>query len=45
MLTSVAFAFGIASVPMIGMAIGAGRIARRDELPGPRPSSRSFRSA
>jgi Na+-driven multidrug efflux pump len=28
MLTSVAFAFGIASVPMIGMAIGGGRIAR-----------------
>src|SRR5882757_357201 len=28
MLTSVAFAFGIASVPMIGMAVGAGRIAR-----------------
>jgi MATE family, multidrug efflux pump len=28
MLTSVAFAVGIASVPMIGMAIGAGRIAR-----------------
>jgi putative MATE family efflux protein len=28
MLTSVAFATGIASVPMIGMAIGAGRIAR-----------------
>jgi len=28
MLTSVAFAIGIASVPMIGMAIGAGRIAR-----------------
>jgi putative MATE family efflux protein len=28
MLTSVAFAFGIASVPMVGMAIGAGRIAR-----------------
>jgi putative MATE family efflux protein len=28
MLTSVAFAFGIASVPMIGMAIGAGRVAR-----------------
>jgi Na+-driven multidrug efflux pump len=28
MLTSVAFAFGIASVPMIGMAIGAQRIAR-----------------
>src|SRR5450755_3698530 len=33
MLTSVAFATGIASVPMIGMAIGAGRIARaRDRL-------------
>jgi Na+-driven multidrug efflux pump len=28
MLTSVAFAIGIASVPMIGMAIGAGRVAR-----------------
>jgi putative MATE family efflux protein len=28
MLTSVAFATGIASVPMIGMAIGAGRIVR-----------------
>ena len=28
MLTSVAFAVGIASVPMIGMAIGAERIAR-----------------
>jgi len=28
MLTSIAFAIGIASVPMIGMAIGAGRIAR-----------------
>jgi putative MATE family efflux protein len=28
MLTSVAFAVGIASVPMIGMAIGADRIAR-----------------
>jgi putative MATE family efflux protein len=28
MLTSIAFAFGIASVPMIGMTIGAGRIAR-----------------
>src|SRR5204862_941753 len=27
-LTSVAFAVGIASVPMVGMAIGAGRIAR-----------------
>ena len=28
LLTSVSFAVGIASVPMIGMAIGAGRIAR-----------------
>jgi putative MATE family efflux protein len=28
MLTTVAFAVGIASVPMIGMAIGAGRVAR-----------------
>ena len=28
MLTSIAFAVGIASVPMIGMAIGAGKIAR-----------------
>ena len=28
MLTSVAFAFGIGSVPMIGMAIGAGNVAR-----------------
>src|SRR6202165_255512 len=28
LLTSVSFATGIASVPMIGMAIGAGRIAR-----------------
>src|ERR1700738_4206391 len=28
MLPSVAFATGLASVPMIGMAIGAGRIAR-----------------
>src|SRR5579859_5752466 len=28
MLTSVAFAVGIASVPMIGMSIGAGRVAR-----------------
>jgi Na+-driven multidrug efflux pump len=28
MLTSVAFSIGIASVPMIGMAIGAARIAR-----------------
>jgi putative MATE family efflux protein len=28
MLTSIAFATGIASVPMIGMAIGAGRVAR-----------------
>ena len=28
MLTSIAFAVGIASVPMIGMAIGAGRVIR-----------------
>ena len=28
LLTSIAFAVGIASVPMIGMAIGAGRVAR-----------------
>ncbi len=28
LLTSVSFAVGIASVPMIGMAVGAGRIAR-----------------
>ncbi len=28
LLTSIAFSFGIASVPMIGMAIGAGRVAR-----------------
>ena len=28
MLTSLAFAFGIASVPMVGMAMGAGKIAR-----------------
>jgi len=28
MLTSVAFSFGIASVPMVGMAIGAARVAR-----------------
>ncbi len=28
MLTSLAFAVGIASVPMVGMAIGAGRVAR-----------------
>jgi putative MATE family efflux protein len=28
MLTSIAFAVGIGSVPMVGMAIGAGRIAR-----------------
>src|SRR5579863_9588708 len=28
MLTSVAFAFGIASVPMVGMAIGAERVVR-----------------
>src|ERR1700712_2438611 len=28
MLTAIAFAVGIASVPMVGMAIGAGRVAR-----------------
>ena len=28
MLTGIAFAIGIASVPMVGMAIGAGRVAR-----------------
>src|SRR5260370_6377366 len=28
MLTSVAFAVGIASVPMVGMAVGAERVAR-----------------
>ena len=28
MLTSIAFAVGVASVPMVGMAIGAGQIAR-----------------
>src|SRR5258705_3242574 len=28
MLTSVAFAVGIASVPLVGIAIGAGRISR-----------------
>jgi putative MATE family efflux protein len=32
LLTSVSFAFGIASVPMIGMAIGAGRIARARKI-------------
>jgi len=32
MLTSVAFAIGIASVPMVGMAIGAGRVARARQI-------------
>jgi putative MATE family efflux protein len=32
LLTSVSFAFGIASVPMIGMAIGAGQIARARKI-------------
>jgi putative MATE family efflux protein len=32
MLTSIAFSFGIASVPMIGMAIGAERIARARQI-------------
>ncbi|XIA65369.1 MATE family efflux transporter [Bradyrhizobium sp. TZ2] len=32
MLTSIAFAVGIASVPMVGMAVGAGRIARARKI-------------
>ncbi|MGO4711628.1 MATE family efflux transporter [Bradyrhizobium sp. 2TAF24] len=32
MLTSIAFAVGVASVPMVGMAIGAGRIARARQV-------------
>src|SRR5262249_43637763 len=32
LLTSVSFSFGIASVPMIGMAIGAQRIARARKI-------------
>jgi Na+-driven multidrug efflux pump len=32
MLTSIAFSFGIASVPMIGMAIGAERIVRARQI-------------
>lgn len=32
MLTSIAFAVGIASVPMIGMAIGAGRVKRARQI-------------
>jgi len=32
MLTSISFAVGIASVPMVGMAIGAGRIARARKI-------------
>jgi putative MATE family efflux protein len=32
LLTSIAFSFGIASVPMIGMAIGAERIARARQI-------------
>ena len=34
MLTSIAFATGVASVPMVGMAVGAGRIAARGGSPG-----------
>ena len=34
MLTSIAFAVGIASVPMVGMAIGAGRSRGRGGSPG-----------
>ena len=36
MLTSISFAVGIASVPMIGMAIGAGRSRARGGSPGSR---------
>jgi Na+-driven multidrug efflux pump len=32
MLTSLAFAVGMASVPMVGMAIGAGRVARARQI-------------
>ena len=28
LLTPISFAFGVASVPMVGMAIGAGMVAR-----------------
>ena len=45
MLTSVAFAVGIASVPMVGMAIGAGGSRARGGSPGPPAWFRSFRSA
>jgi Na+-driven multidrug efflux pump len=47
MLTSIAFAVGIASVPMVGMAIGAQRIARARRIcwiAGASHSSRSARS-
>ncbi len=48
MLTSIAFAVGIATVPMVGMAVGAERIARarQDRLDrrASSPSSRSARS-
>jgi Na+-driven multidrug efflux pump len=39
MLTSIAFAVGIASVPMVGMAIGARRVARARRSPGSRAVS------
>src|SRR5256886_3254349 len=48
MLTSIAFAVGIASVPMVGMAIGAERVARArgvglDPGPFPFPAGRPVR--
>ena len=45
MLTSVAFAVGIASVPMIGMAVGAERIKRARRIAWTAGSYPSFRSA
>jgi len=41
LLTSIAFSFGIASVPMIGMAVGAGRIARARRIAGSQVRPRS----
>ena len=41
LLTPIAFAFGVASVPMVGMAVGAGLVARARQvrgLPRPRPA-------
>ena len=45
LLTSVSFAFGIASVPMIGMSVGAGRIARARRMAWTAGLLRSSRSA